>query len=77
MLNPNILIIFKTIFMKHSIKLSKDLLIVLAANKRRKKMIEFVPKVKGIKIDKKQFEVKVRSLRTTSTSLLEAEALYA
>ena len=63
--------------MQHRITLSKDLLIVLAANKRRRRQgVEFIPKVKGIKIDK-QVEVKVKPSKVTSATPVEAEALYA
>jgi hypothetical protein len=63
--------------MQHRITLSKDLLIVLAANKRRRRQgAEFIPKVKGIKIDK-QVEVKVKPSKVTSETPVEAEALYA
>jgi hypothetical protein len=61
--------------MQHRIILSKDLLIVLAANKRRRRQgAEFIPKVKGIKIDK---QVEVKPSKVTSATPVEAEALYA
>jgi hypothetical protein len=67
--------------MQHRISLSKDLLIVLAANKRRRRYqqptVVFVPKVSGIKIDSKPADVKRKFTRFADMDVFASEGLFA